>query len=579
MASIAVNIGDMLCTSRISKDSISSTSLGTCLNTVVQVDRSPACAAVLRKVRERKSKAVSSPPTDATRSVASLSLSSIVVWLIWGGMTLCALWYVITQASIVPRHDYWTVVPQVSGASDVTWNWLWLPHNEHRLVLPKLALVALGRTTNDIRAASLLGVVLLASVGALLIAQTARLRGSVSPADAFFPLALLHIGHATTFLWPFNLQNVLAATLSLTLVVVMVGSSSGRLSVNRLLAWGACLLLLCLTGMAGVLFVVPCAAWGLPMTWRGVRFPEETRFRAALMGSLALVGLAVATFVLLQHEGSHTSNTAADLASVLETGLQCLAISFGIGVAFPPAPPAFWMIIAGLVAVAWTASTFGVLQRWRADSPHRPRYEALLAAMAGMALVLAGIAVGRAAIGPNAGLQDRYAMILAPLSATIYLAAATVPERLCGAVRWTLFTVALLLLPLNVRVGLVQGEYTHEVLGPVEAQLGSGFPSDVLAWMHGPALWPGSDDELARRLEMLRNAGMLPDRRLTRKESADIVNSFGAALAAQGNLDAAEEQFRKALELAPGFPQAERNLQLLRQARKKAKGERTPCHE
>ncbi|MFZ5831938.1 MAG: hypothetical protein ACOY3P_17780, partial [Planctomycetota bacterium] len=73
----------------------------------------------------------------------------------------------------------------------------------------------------------------------------------------------------------------------------------------------------------------------------------------------------------------------------------------------------------------------------------------------------------------------------------------------------------------------------------------------------------GAPEALAEQIGMLQRAGMLPLVRPTREKEADIRNSYGAALAKEGDFDHAEEQFRRALELNASLAAARHNLQLL----------------
>ena len=85
-----------------------------------------------------------------------------------------------------------------------------------------------------------------------------RLRGRMSYADAFFPLALLHPGHCPCLLWstPVEFPPVLAGTL---LLIIVWGDAQLRLG-TAILA-GICLVLLPLCGGPGLALVPALALW------------------------------------------------------------------------------------------------------------------------------------------------------------------------------------------------------------------------------------------------------------------------------------------------------------------------------
>ena len=122
--------------------------------------------------------------------------AALFVWTIWALMVLAALVYVSVNGADVPFMDDWNMVPVLVKDEPVTFGWLWSEYNGHRLPLPKFVLLALYRlTSSDFRAGMYLNVLALGALAFVLIRTAGFLRGRVSYADAFFPLALLHWGH------------------------------------------------------------------------------------------------------------------------------------------------------------------------------------------------------------------------------------------------------------------------------------------------------------------------------------------------------------------------------------------------
>ena len=119
------------------------------------------------------------------------------------------------------------IVPVLAGERPVTPGWLWEQCNEHRIALPKLILLIAARLAgDDIRAGMFLSVATLSALAASLIALAGRLPGGTRPSDAFFPLLLLHPGHAANLLWSIQLSVVLPTALGTAFLVPIVGRAS-----------------------------------------------------------------------------------------------------------------------------------------------------------------------------------------------------------------------------------------------------------------------------------------------------------------------------------------------------------------
>jgi hypothetical protein len=70
--------------------------------------------------------------------------AALFVWITWVVMLLGVLTFVAKYATNVPLHDDWDgLVPVLNGDQPVTAAWLWSQHNEHRVPLPRLLLLAL----------------------------------------------------------------------------------------------------------------------------------------------------------------------------------------------------------------------------------------------------------------------------------------------------------------------------------------------------------------------------------------------------------------------------------------------------
>jgi hypothetical protein len=185
----------------------------------------------------------------------------IFVWAIWGFLASAAFSFVARNGSSVPYWDEWSLVPAVTGQQPLTLEFLWAQHNEHRIPLPKLVLMGLTRLCRaDFRAGLLANVAAQSAMAAALILAATRSRGCTIYADAFFPLALLHLGHHANFESSFQVAFILSEVLACTFLLLI--ASTRRLStVAGVVAAGMCLVALPYVGAHGAGLVPALMLW------------------------------------------------------------------------------------------------------------------------------------------------------------------------------------------------------------------------------------------------------------------------------------------------------------------------------
>ena len=117
------------------------------------------------------------------------------VLALWAVMTGIVIGGIITYSHNVPLAEDWDMVPALTGQQPNLLEWLWAQNNEHRLPLQKaIYLVLLKLSAGDFRIGMIASTLMLAGVCLAMILTTRRLRGGQTRlADAFFPLALLHL--------------------------------------------------------------------------------------------------------------------------------------------------------------------------------------------------------------------------------------------------------------------------------------------------------------------------------------------------------------------------------------------------
>src|SRR5262245_50203069 len=128
-------------------------------------------------------------PAGPTRTVGA-GLTAV-----WAAATLLAVGFALRFGHDAPWADEWEFVPALVGDEPGV-PWLWTQHNEHRLPLPRLLYLGLFHLTLDFRTGMLLQVAVLSGLAWGVMRLTETIRSRPAWADAFFPLILLHPGHA-----------------------------------------------------------------------------------------------------------------------------------------------------------------------------------------------------------------------------------------------------------------------------------------------------------------------------------------------------------------------------------------------
>ena len=173
-------------------------------------------------------------------------------------------------------------------------------------------------------------------------------------------------------------------------------------------------------------------------------------------------------------------------------------------------PPAMLLTAAVLVPAAVV-----VLRAVRRPGPDRRRAVAFACFLGGVALTAAAVAYGRAALVPTEGLAQRYVIVTMPALLGAWFA---VQRFGTGGVRRfvqvTLLVGTVVLLPLNWSRGYEWRDWYVGEMEAVERDLSAGVTSEVLARRHGDFLMHWDNDELTRRLELLRREGDGPVSRL-----------------------------------------------------------------
>ncbi len=428
--------------------------------------------------------------------------AALFLWGTWAVMLVTALLFVRAYGSAVPYMDEWDMVPYLTGNEPITLKYLWAQHNEHRIPLPKALLFLLARLTGgDSRGGMYLQVGLLAVLAFALIRGSQGLRGRLSYADAFFPVALLHLGHCENLLWNFQVAFVLPTALA-GILLLQIAQSDRGLTWSAAVVSGVCLIGLSLCGAHGLVFVPLLALW---LFWRGLRHwtissgPGSLSSLVLWLSSLTALTLMALNFVGYQKPPQHPP--PPDLVAALKVGLQTLAVSYG------PGAKILWPYGALLVAGLAALSGLILILAWWRKPEERLRAAGLLFYLASLGLLVLAIGWGRAGLDPRIGFSLRYSTLTVLALCCVYLVwTIGYLPAFRSLVPQFLYAVGCGLLLSNLQIGWEAGRAKHKWFQGTVRDLRAGLPSELVA-QRSPFLHPNRD-YLTQCIDMLRRAEM-----------------------------------------------------------------------
>ena len=421
-----------------------------------------------------------------------------IVWAIWAAMFVALLVLVARFGSNVPSWDEWDLVPALTGHQPVTAEWLWSQHNEHRVPLPRLVLLALnafGRI--DFRIGQVQNASALAAVAALLILAVRRARdGRTILADALFPLVLLHPRHAVNVLWGWQFQFVASAALA-CVILGSIARGSSRPARGALFTAGIALCLLPLCGANGVALVPALALWLAYVAYVALRAGERARALAA--GATAMVSLALVGRYFVGFEEVPNYALGSTFSATAEEAVRFFAAGFG------PTFRGSWPLSGVAAVLALLATTALLLWTIR----YRPEERARALGLASFLAAMGSLALGLG-FGGRYGFQARYVTLAAPAWCAAHLVWA-----ICPSPAWlprSLGPSALALAALasfhpNLQSGLEHARDLRTHLAAFEHDVAAGEPPYRLVARHGRYLHP-HHELLSDYMPMLRAAGV-----------------------------------------------------------------------
>lgn len=432
------------------------------------------------------------------------NLAAWLVVLVTATLVLINLVHLARYARDIPLAEDWLMVPALVGEEPSLAGWLWSQNNEHRLPLPRLVhLGLLELTAGDFRAGMVANILVLGGLGLALAWLARRLRGGDSrPQDAFFPLALLHLGHWNNLFWSWQLQYVLSLVPVcgfLALALTCRTPPGVRWSLGAL----AVAIALPLCGANSLLFAPALAVWLVAVGTSALRQPAgRTAARLCLVAAAIAVAGVVAYFIGFERYDWNPPSPSP--RATLRTALRFAAMGLG----------------PGAEVVRWPASVFtaaallgsAALIVWRTlhERADRARLAGMFCFLGASGLLALAIGEGRAAQMPAGGMPDRYALLSVPALAAAWFSWQEWGGRFRAVMPALLALAIVALLPANVAAGYSWRNWYVGGMKAVELDLAAGRSLDAIAAEHRAFLMHWDQGRLLRALRLLERHDLGP---------------------------------------------------------------------
>ncbi|HET6778307.1 MAG TPA: hypothetical protein VFH26_05425 [Gemmatimonadales bacterium] len=439
--------------------------------------------------------------------------SAAAVWLVWAVALASILIAIARDGRNIPFEEDWLMVGPMLGQEPDVPRWLWSQNSEHRLPLPRLVNLVLLRASGDFRSTMVFNVLALALVAAAMIVTARSLRGGVtSPADAFFPLLLLHLGNWDNLVWGWQIQFVLPTALACVLLLIVVTDPEQH---TRGVSIAGALALICLplSGANGLVLTPALAAWFAYTAWARRRRDQSDHLTGSwIPGGAALVAIVLCVIYFVGYESSPWNEPSPGLRAAVETTLKFVALAVG------PAAASSWLLFGGLMLLILLGCLFVLFaarQRWS----NQLRLAGFLAFFASFAVLAVAVGWGRAGRAAATGrMPTRYVLLAAPVLCAAYFTLLLYGrERLQRTGPAALAVLMAVLLPFNTHVGLQRREWFGTGMVAFERDLASGALPTVLARRHHGFLLHWDEPLMVSSMRMLRDSGIGPFTRIPRE--------------------------------------------------------------
>jgi hypothetical protein len=434
-------------------------------------------------------------------------VSSAFVWLVWAAALASILVAIARDGRNIPFEEDWLMVAPMLGQEPDLPRWLWSQNSEHRLPIPRLVNLVLLRASGDFRSTMVFDALALALVAAAMIVAARSLRGGLtSPADAFFPLLLLHLGNWDNLVWGWQIQFVLPTVLACVLLLIVIKDPNQH-SRGVNVAGALALVCLPLSGANGLVLTPAIALWFGYTAWarRGQSQSDPSR-GSWLPGGAALAATMLCVIYFVGYESSPWNEPSPSLGAALETTGKFVALAVG------PVAASSWLLFGGLVSfilLGCLVTLFAARRNWTGE---QIRLAGLLAFFASFAVLALAVGWGRAGRAAATGrMPTRYVLLAAPVLCAAYFTLLLFgKERIRRLGPAALALLMAILLPFNTQVGLQRRQWFRTGMVAFERDLEAGVLPAVLARRHHGFLLHWDESLMLSSMRMLRDSAIGP---------------------------------------------------------------------
>jgi hypothetical protein len=421
------------------------------------------------------------------------------------------LTWIACYGSNVPWKEDLVMVPALVGKEPHLLQWLWAQTMEHRTPVQRAVYLLLLRASDgDFRIGMLADVLALGGICLVMLVMARHVRGGETRlADVFFPLALLHLGHADQIFLGYNIQFAISNALICTWLMIIVGKC-WPLSPKVAVTAGLTLVLLPLSGGNGMILTPFVAVWLAACTflYRGEMIarwivPFES---GCIFISIALVGLYFVGYQRMTPPNPGVLATIVTAARLV--GMSLGPVGGGTGRVFPES--LIGVLFCGIGCLLWASVIIPLSRGLRSVcSAERSRVFSIVIFAAAMAALILVTAWGRA--GSGWGMPPRYALLSVPGLCAVYFALILYGPDIARNQIATVFAIVVLLaLPFNVRSGLAQRDAYVAGMHAFEQDLANGLSWRELGERHQKFLMDWDHTSVMKGLQMLQEAQMGP---------------------------------------------------------------------
>jgi len=434
-------------------------------------------------------------------------VKKIFVRFAWLFMIAIALVSILKFGRNIPLAEDWLFVSPITGNESDIPMWFWEQNNEHRIPLPKLILFSsIKLFNNDFRAGMYLNLFFLSIISLLMIFTAQKLRGGKAAfSDAFFPIAIMHIGHWPNIVWGWQFSFVLAmAIVSTALVIIIRNEIITSIVAARIFA--ICLVALPLCGANGLLFVPFFATWLIYIVFFSPQKREISKKNKTYLMSSTIVSIILFGVYFLGYESPTWNLPNPGVVETLKTSAIFLSMGFG------PVAMESWIGFSIFTISLSTLVCFIVFNMFiKSRDQEKIRAAGICIFFIAMVVFALAIGYGRAGTVPEKGMPLRYALLSVPLLLIIYFIWELYKSRLGKFIDTLLFIIMLLVIPLNMKAGLTWGRWYSNGMNKVEKDLNEGIPFSKMSVKYKDFLihwW--NYKQLEDAMFMLKDAGIKP---------------------------------------------------------------------